>query len=247
MNEKPWREIVIAFASITGATSVLSASARLPLLAPYTHLAVGTLFFWAAVQLSQRQPDGLARYGLELGGLLDAPEPAPSGFAAAALDLGRALLRALPSAARELGVACLVGLVVFPPFAFGFFLFHAPTRPFALALPEALPSFALTQLIVVAIPEEALFRGYFQGRLDACFSGRVRLLGVSLVLPSLVLQALLFALIHLASDTNPARLAVFFPALLFGWLRAWRGGIGAAAGFHALCNLLSDVLARSWF
>jgi hypothetical protein len=60
------------------------------------------------------------------------------------------------------------------------------------------------------------------------------------------LQALLFALIHFAVDLNPARLAVFFPALLFGWLRALRGGIGAAAAFHASCNLLSEVLVRSW-
>ena len=49
-----------------------------------------------------------------------------------------------------------------------------------------------------------------------------------------------------AVDLQPARLAVFFPALLFGWLRALRGGIGAPAALHVLCNLLSDLLARSW-
>ena len=29
-------------------------------------------------------------------------------------------------------------------------------------------------------------------------------------------------------------------------LRERRGGIGAPAAFHALCNLFSDVLVRSW-
>lgn len=246
MSSKPCREVAIAFSAITALTVLLSAAGRLPLFAPYVHLAVGALFFWSAVQLSQRQPDGLERYGLKLGGLLEAPESAPVGFGAAALDLGRALLRALPPAARELGFALLVAAVVFPVFTCGFYLFHAPSRHFSLEPPEALPSFVLTQLLVVGIPEEALFRGYFQGRLNDCFGRRSRLLGASVVLPSLLLQALLFALIHFVVDLNPARLAVFFPALLFGWLRELRGGIGAAAAFHALCNLLSEVLVRSW-
>jgi len=39
---------------------------------------------------------------------------------------------------------------------------------------------------------------------------------------------------------------IAFRGLLFGWLRAARGGIGAAIVFHALCNLLGAVLARGW-
>ena len=34
--------------------------------------------------------------------------------------------------------------------------------------------------------------------------------------------------------------------LLFGWMRAWRGGIGAAALVHALSNVYGDMLARGW-
>ena len=75
---------------------------------------------------------------------------------------------------------------------------------------------------------------------------RVRLLGASVAPVALVLQAVLFALVHFIVDPNPARLAVFFPGLAFGWLRALRGTIGAAIAFHALCNLFSEVLARSW-
>jgi hypothetical protein len=61
-----------------------------------------------------------------------------------------------------------------------------------------------------------------------------------------VLASTLFALVHLASDPRPDELATFFPGLVFGWLRARRGGIGAALSFHALSNILAEVLVRSW-
>ena len=44
----------------------------------------------------------------------------------------------------------------------------------------------------------------------------------------------------------PERLSLFFPVLLFGILREKRGGIGAAVWFHALSNLLSEVLTRGY-
>ena len=40
--------------------------------------------------------------------------------------------------------------------------------------------------------------------------------------------------------------AVFFPALVFGWLRARTGGIGASMLFHALCNVYSQALGRGF-
>jgi membrane protease YdiL (CAAX protease family) len=57
----------------------------------------------------------------------------------------------------------------------------------------------------------------------------------------------LFALGHVLVDFNPQRLAVFFPALAFGWMRARTGSLAAGAVFHALCNLLADVLHASFF
>lgn len=234
------------FVGITTVTVVVSIAGRWLPIDEYVPALVGGLFLFAAVYLSQRQPDGLVRYGLRLGGLLEPPAQSPVGPIGAVLDLGKALWGAVPIAARELGVAFGVAAIVFPLFAVGFFLFHAPKRAFGLQLPEGLAGYVLTQVLVVAIPEEALFRGYFQGRLSDRFSSRTRLLGAAVSLPAFFLQALLFALIHFAVDLNPARLAVFFPALLFGWLRELRGGIGAAAVLHALCNLLSEVLFRSW-
>ena len=240
------REVLSTFVVVTLATLAISTAGRLPWLADHVALLVGALFLWTAIHMAQRQPDGLARYGLRLGGLLDPPAQAPAGVTGTLRDLASALLRAAPLALRELGVALLVALVVFPPFVVGFYLWHAPHGPFRFQLPDELASYLLSQLLVVALPEEALFRGYFQGRLSEHFDARRRLLGAALSLRALGLSALLFALIHFAVELHPARLAVFFPALLFGWLRELRGGIGAAAALHALCNLLSDVLVRSW-
>jgi membrane protease YdiL (CAAX protease family) len=50
----------------------------------------------------------------------------------------------------------------------------------------------------------------------------------------------------LATVQVTARLAVFFPALLFGWLRARTGGIGASVLFHASCNLYALLLGRGY-
>jgi membrane protease YdiL (CAAX protease family) len=40
---------------------------------------------------------------------------------------------------------------------------------------------------------------------------------------------------------------VFFPSLVFGWLRAKTGGIGAAVLFHAACNIFSAYLSAGYF
>jgi membrane protease YdiL (CAAX protease family) len=238
------REVAVAFVGIAIATVIVSWT-PVSVLDEYRHLILAALFLATAIRLGERQPDGLARYGLRLGGLLDRSEDARPGALGALRDLGQAVLRAAPHGVREFGIALAVAALVFPPFVVGFYLWHRPST-FVLRWPEALPSYFLTQLLVVALPEEALFRGYFQGRSSDAFEGRTVILGASLSPVAWIVQALLFALLHLATDLRAARLAVFFPGLLFGWLRERRGGIGAALVLHALCNLLADVLARSW-
>ena len=46
---------------------------------------------------------------------------------------------------------------------------------------------------------------------------------------------------------TPTRLAVFFPALVFGWMRSRSGSIAPGAVFHALCNVFSEILHDSAF
>ena len=209
---------------------------------PYVNLVVAALFLILSVRLARGD---LRHYGIELGGLLspaDGGEPGPFGL----YDLARAIKTALPHGIRETAVAVALAAVTFPPFAVGFWLWHQPVEPFVLQWPPEVVSFTLAQLVMVALPEEAFFRGYVQTTLFDVEQRRVRLLGASVAPVTLVLQAVLFALVHFIVDPNPARLAVFFPGLAFGWLRALRGTIGAAIAFHALCNLFSEVLARSW-
>ena len=98
----------------------------------------------------------------------------------------------------------------------------------------------------MALPEEALFRGTFQTRLHDRWPPKAKILGAALDLRAWLLTAGLFAIVHFVSIPNPARLAVFFPGLLFGWLRAWRGGIGAAMLLHAMSNVLAEILEKGW-
>jgi len=111
------------------------------------------------------------------------------------------------------------------------------------------PWWLLTYIIVhlglVALPEEWFFRGYLQGRLDLRFGTPVRLFGVP-VGWGLVLSALAFALLHPILLPGAHRLLVFFPALLFGWLRARSGNIGAAVLVHAGSNILLAIVSRMY-
>jgi len=242
------REALAVFAAVSVATWLISRFDTLPVLRTHLHLVVGALFLVTAMRCAERLPGGLTRYGMALGGLFaddDDSSPAP-GLRGAVIELLAALLKAVPVLLIELLVAGVVCLVVFPPFVLGFYLWHEPVRSFDWLPQRDAVAYALTQVLVIALPEEALFRGYLQGRLRDALPGRTRWLGMELSLSAWLLQALLFALLHFVVDLQPARLAVFFPALLFGWVAARRGGIGAALLVHAACNLLSDLLVRGW-
>lgn len=115
-----------------------------------------------------------------------------------------------------------------------------------LAWPPDLFLLVLSQFLVVALPEELFFRGYLWSRLEQRWPSRKRLFGAP-VGPTWLLSSVLFAVGHVAVDLDPRRFAVFFPALVFGWMRARSGSIVAGLTFHALCNLLSDVLYETYF
>lgn len=185
---------------------------------------------WALVW--RRDDDHVRRYGLALGGLA-----IPGQLRAA-------------SVAREGAVACAWALGIFAivavPFFVGWKMWWAPRLSFSFALrPLDAINDALSQLVVIALPEEAFYRGYLQSRFDQAWPPRWRVLGAN-VGPGLLAASGIFALGHLATIHLPARLAVFFPALLFGWLRARTGGVGASVVFHTLCNLYSQLLGSGF-
>ncbi len=199
----------------------------------YASTAVAGLFLAATWwECLRGDGDSIRRVGLSLGGLMD-PEPLP----------WRAMLRSLVVAVAW---ATLCAVVIFPPFYFGYRWWWQPGAQPVWALPAGFLDVALGQLLVVALPEEAFFRGYLQSGLERHWPKRsYRVLGAKLGLGWLVASAV-FAVGHMLTIAHPNRLAVFFPALLFGWLRARTGGIGAAVVFHAMCNLLTLILAKSF-
>ncbi len=214
-----------------------------PPIGEYAHLVVAAIFLLTSIRIAREE---ISHFGMALGGLLEPPTDKRPRGPLGLWDLARALRAALPTAVKELSIALGVAAVVFPLYAIGFYLWNEPAESFSLALPPDLASLALAQLVVVALPEEAFFRGYIQTALSDTEPRRIRVLGVELAPVAWVAQAVLFAIVHLIVEPHPARLAVFFPALLFGWVRAWRGGIGAAMALHAMSNLYSEILSRSW-
>src|SRR5438552_2347485 len=238
------REPLLTFLATTAAAAALYWTAKVvPPLHSNLHAAIAILFFYAPV----------------LAGRLAGR---PFDFREAGLTL-----EPVRANAATLGVAAAV---TFPLFVAGFFVFYGlacgpatadgPLVALArlcpggwrgwaggpLRWPDGFALIAANQLLVVAIPEEVFFRGYLLQRLEAFWPARRRILGAPLGLAWL-LSAVLFALGHVLVDFNPQRLAVFFPALVFGWMRARTGSLAAGAIFHALCNLLADVLHASFF
>jgi uncharacterized protein len=228
-------EAVGTFAAATATAALLY---RLRFLDDYFHAAVAFLFLYLPAMI-------LWRRGLEL-----------DAYGLTRRPLGRNLL-----------VAGVCVLVVLPLFAVGFIVWQrvvcAPWAPswltllaagpcpsvtseLSLRLPPKLWRLAAAELLVVALPEEFFFRGYLQGRLSEVWPKARKLFGVP-VGKALLLQAALFAICHLAVQGHPATLAVFFPGLLFGWLRGRTGSILPGVLFHAACNLYIEVLHRSVF
>lgn len=198
----------------------------------YAATAVGILFLGATWWLVLRHDELTVRaYGLSLGGLLEPTRLEPA--------------RLFRDATRAVGWAALFALIAFPPFWFGYRWWWHPHHHFALRWPPSVFDEIAGQIVVIALPEEAFFRGYLQTSLDRVWPPRWRVLGADLG-PGLLVSAAIFAVGHVLTIRHPARLAVFFPALVFGWMRSRTGGVGAGVLFHAMCNLFSAMLGRGY-
>jgi membrane protease YdiL (CAAX protease family) len=236
------REPILAFSGATALAAILAAiGTAVPLVRNNLHAFIAVIFFYGPAVAARR--------------------------AGREFDYREAGLRVSPIA-LNLAVLGALAALTFPAFIGGFFAFYgrvctvpatAATRFFGtlcnrwlgfsdghLRLPPGFALLAASQLVVVAIPEELFFRGYLMERLERVWPPTRRLCGAPVGLALLVSSAL-FALGHLLVIPNPQRLAVFFPALVFGWMRARTGSIAAGATFHALCNIVSDVLHVSYF
>jgi membrane protease YdiL (CAAX protease family) len=134
---------------------------------------------------------------------------------------------------------------VFVPYVIGHYLWAQwwQGATFELRLPPRFLASVADQILIVGLPEEFFFRGYLQTQCDLVWRRPYRLLGARWGI-GLPIAALLFALCHVPSG-GPARLVVFFPGLLYGWLRARSGTVLVPALYHAGSNLLMNVMLES--
>lgn len=219
-------EVAIAYAIATGAAALLYRLQSLPLVHDNLQLMVGALFLLLPQWMLRPHAD-IEDYGFTT-------RPRRLGFSLAALAI----------------------LLIFPLFIGGFWLYFrllcqhfpafAPMRCLHLVaprwhLPQRFGLLALSQLLVVALPEELLFRGYIQGRLEIAFPPQTRVLGARLGVAWWATAAL-FGLGHFLVTWQPQMLSRFFPGLVFGWLYARSRSIMAGTIFHAACNLLMTLL-----
>jgi membrane protease YdiL (CAAX protease family) len=214
-----------------GTTLFVTVLSKLP--DSYSATAVGFGFLAVTYWLVLRGDDSarVARHGLSFAGLF---EPEPLSAARIARESALAVLWALGLAA-----------IFLPPFWLGFVWWWHIRIPFHAAQLGLLGNDLLGQLLVIALPEEAFYRGYLQSSLDEVWRPRWRVLGADIG-PGLFVTSALFAAGHLCTEFNAGRLAVFFPALVFGWLRIRTRGVGAGIVFHALCNLFASYLGQSY-
>lgn len=105
--------------------------------------------------------------------------------------------------------------------------------------------YAISQLLLVAFPEEFFFRGYMQEHLSEIFVVNQKILGVNFGMPQ-VLTSLVFALSHSFITVQWWHILIFFPSLVFAWLKEKTGTIWAGAMFHATCNVFSFWVALSY-
>ena len=130
-------------------------------------------------------------------------------------------------------------MVVFPLFGLGAHFYETLflQRTFRSVLFPHFFSFLLFQIFLVSLPEEFFFRGYLQSLLNNQFPKKWSLWGAS-VGPAWPLTALLFAFSHSFITFQWWHGAIFFPALVFGWLREKSGGIVAPLLFHTASNIV---------
>ncbi len=101
----------------------------------------------------------------------------------------------------------------------------------------------LIYFLGVSVPEEFFFRGFMQGRFNMFFDRKFKFLGVSLG-PGFFLQSIFFMIIHLIWSLHVVRFLVFFPGLLFGFLREKYLSIVPPIIFHTFSNVFMILIVK---
>lgn len=154
---------------------------------------------------------------------------------------------------RELLVFLLVSLIIFSvyvPAYWAYFSLNAVKHHAELIISwNVPPKFffeIITQIFVVALPEEIFYRGFLQSALIRRFPHHRSFFGHA-SLSAIVLTNLIFAIGHVASTLNPTRMLTFFPGLVFSYLVVRNKSLLAAILFHAACNIVGQILYASFY
>ncbi len=143
----------------------------------------------------------------------------------------------------------VAALIVFPPYLLcsHFWMTWALGKQhFMLAPFPDIWKTAAFQVLLIALPEEFYFRGYMQSTLNRVFAPKWRIFGVPLGW-GWIITCVVFAFAHSFVRFQWWHFSIFFPALLFGWLKEKTGSITAPVFFHALANIASDWIIRSYY
>jgi len=108
-------------------------------------------------------------------------------------------------------------------------------------LESSIPELLMTQILLVAMPEEFFYRGYLMSTLRDAFGRQFSWTQRKVDIVVLVLTSLLFAVAHTLSG-DFGRLNTFFPGLLFGFLRLKSEGILGCILLHAACNIMMQCI-----
>jgi membrane protease YdiL (CAAX protease family) len=145
------------------------------------------------------------------------------------------------SLVKDIKIVLLVLFIVFPLFIALNHIYQVIffKHRFVFGLREGIVFNIFHHLIMVAIPEEIFFRGFIQSQMERAYQkGKI----VGLITHSNFMTSLLFAIGHFFINPQINRLAVFFPSLLFGYLREIRGNIYPSIVIHWLSNIIMYIL-----
>ncbi|HEX2730837.1 MAG TPA: MrtC family glutamic-type intramembrane protease [Polyangiaceae bacterium] len=228
MLDSPARKALVTGLGVTLTAALLARVTP----AEYAANVVAALFAGAVYLLVlNKDPATIRAHGLSLGGVFEPQPLSPKHIA-------REIYTAF-------GWALCACALTFPAFWIGYRLWFGVHVHFHWGTPAGIADEALGQLLVIALPEEMFYRGYLQSALAQGESRTIQIFGARVGL-SLLTASAIFALGHLLSTPHVSRLSVFFPALVFGWMRIRTRGIGSGVFYHAACNLFSTWLAYGY-
>lgn len=149
---------------------------------------------------------------------------------------------------RSAVVAIVASAIIFPLFFVAAHLWQTHiwgAGPFHFRGFPGIASAFFAQAIVIALPEEFFFRGYFQSTINRVFPTRWSILGVKLGW-GWIITAFVFAFAHSAITFRWWHFSIFFPALLFGYLRERTGTITAPILLHAASNIFMQWFTKCY-